>query len=262
MVKILAFLLSLLALPALAQISGPSAVINGATPIIGGTTGNCVTQGSNGLASIVPCSSAAITSGTFASLPAAGSAGRIYYVTDVSIRGSLWMDNGNRWVPVNGCVLLASRDTISSGVTTPTLQFSYQMPANLLKVGDRLRVWISADRNQTTDASTTAMYVGTTGTNADAAVYSGSYLASTNLSGGLSTDYRLESATTMLRLANNGSAALNSGYTTATTSANVGAVTISSAVTNALYFSIYVGSSNTTTASLRDAQLYYCATPN
>lgn len=211
----------------------------------------------------LPVSAAGFASTTFASLGAATTAGKTYYVSNAGTKGSIWMADGTRWKPLNGSAVLATLDAASATVgNTDTVRFSYQMPAAFLQLTDRLRLYLSMNKSGTADAANLNVRLGTAGTTGDTAICTlTGVLASGNRAQGFIIDWRLESATTIQRLVK-GNAATAPGYSGADNTATPAAVTVSN-VSNSLFFSVSLNSAGTTdTVSLLDAQLYLVASAN
>lgn len=195
----------------------------------------------------------------YASLPAAGSAGRVYRVSNAGTKGSLWMDDGTRWKPLNGSALLASLGATSASIAnTPTVVFQYLVPINLWQLKDKLRLFLSPTKSGTTDTCVMAVHIGALGTTGDQTVFSTTVLSAAQQNGGFIFDLRLETATTLLRLGRS-----DLGFGGATTSAPPGVVTITSAAANALYVSVAISSSGATnTVALQEGQLFLIGDAN
>lgn len=260
--------------------TAPDITVN-TTTVTGGTNGNVLTIGSGKVQSGATTGSGNVVLGTspsittpsldqptistvaFASLPAPGTAGRLIRVSNVGGAGSLFMDNGTRWRPVNGCVHLATLNTAVTGIsTTPgAVAFQYQMPAAMLAVGDRLRFRGTMTKSGSTGTGTMRALVGVLGTTSDPIVMNnGPFLSAAQLSGGLAVDFRVDSATTMKKVPNAGTSGNTSGYTSVTNNADGAAATIDN-ISGSLFFSIQLFVSATDTVGLSDAQLDYCASP-
>lgn len=123
--KLLTTLL-LLAWPALAQ---PVGIINNGTPISGGTTGQCVTKGSNGLVSMGACSAGSVTTfsaGTTGLTPSTGTAG------SVTLAGTLIGANGGTGVANTGKTITLGGNLTTTGAFNSTFaasgSFTYTLP--------------------------------------------------------------------------------------------------------------------------------------
>lgn len=204
-----------------------------------------------------------IPSVAWASIPAAGTAGKMVRVSNAGTKGSMWLDDGTRWKPLNNFAALAALDTPTGNIdNTETIVLQYTIPANLWQLNDRLRVSGTLTKSGTTDTGIFNVRIGTAGTTADALVMNSSILAAGNRSVGILTDIKLASATTAQRLGNGATSGVI-GYSTAASTAFPAAVTISSAVSNALVVSITVRSSSTNdTVTVPDALISLIATPN
>lgn len=179
------------------------------------------------------------TGSTWANIPAAGSAGRMQFVSNAGTKGSMWLDDGTRWKPINGQCLLASLDTTSASIgSTETIVFQYQLPANLWQTSDIIRVQYLMEKTGVTDTGIAGVRIGTAGTSSDTAIVSTTALSAASRTGLLFLDIRLESATSALQVSS------PSGY--GTTSTFYSAITISSASANPLYVSLSIRSGGAT----------------
>lgn len=208
--------------------------------------------------------SATLPSVAWASIPAAGNAGKVVRVSNIGTSGSLWMDDGTRWKPVSGCVTLKTMAAASSSIgNTDTLVFSYQLPAAVLQTGDRLNLRYSGAKSGTADTMVIVVRIGTAGTTADTAVGGlSAALGAANRSGGGFQEYRFDSTTTVLRLASAGGTTFaNGAYSSAVAAAFPAAVTLGGgqSVSDSLFVSITIQSNGTTdTVQLMDAYLQLC----
>lgn len=97
---------------------------------------------------------------------------------------------------------------------------SFTVPANTLKIGDLLRVYVAGGKGNgtvgtTADAVQVNLYAGPAGTVADPAVASfGLEILNTNKTAGWSTEWRIVSNTTMRRQGVGGGASSMSGQST------------------------------------------------
>lgn len=209
----------------------------------------------------------AISSVTWASIPSPGTAGVLVRCSDCGTKGSLWMDDGTRWKPAGGCAVFASKDTATAGIgNVESLPFQYLFPANLLQLGDRIRLRFTMTKSGTTDVGTLRFRVGTAGTTADTQLYNQSALSAANKEIGFHVDFRIDNVgvgtATIEQLAASGQGGNNAGYTGAGSAAIVGPVAIAD-VSNPLYFSIGILSGGTNdTVGLTEAQLMYCSSAN
>lgn len=200
---------------------------------------------------------------TWATKPVAGVAGR--EITISGVGAGVWRDNGTRWLPVNGRVVIATLDAASSNIAnTETIVKQVLLPAGLLQTGDRLRFRLAISKSGATDTGTLSIRVGTLGTTSDTRVFNGStMLGAANRSGGIDLDIRVDSATAMSVLPNSGSTATSVGYSSVVSAATAAAVTVTDASANALYVNVSIASSSTNdTVSLRDAQIELVASVN
>ena len=236
----------------------PGTGVNTALAVNVGTAGSFVTNGGDlGTPSSGTLTGLVTGSVAWASLPAAGTAGRFYRVSDVGTKGSLWMDDGARWKPFNGAAMLASLDTASAGINAgATIVFQYQLPANVWKVGDRLRIFANLQKSGTTNTGFVTVYIGTAGTTGDAAVLTCTCLAAGSRTGAFIWDIRLEDATHSQTM----SGPLT-GYGQNSTQALQAQSTISN-VSNALWVSVAINGGASDTAAVTDSQLYYVASAN
>lgn len=217
-----------------------------------------------GLLSAASGGSFAMPSLTWANIPAAGTVGKTVYVTNAGTKGSLWVDDGTRWKPMNGTVTLATLDTASSNIgTSETIVFQYLIPANLLQTYDRLRLWVNVLKSGTTDTGTIRVRVGTAGTTGDTAVTDYALMTAAHRSSSPIFEYRLESATSLQMVGNNASGNITRSWGTAGTTGSTGATAITSAAANALYVSVSILSSGATdTVSVQNAQLQLISSAN
>lgn len=261
------------------QACGGSGITVGTTTITSGTSGRVLydnagvvgemTNTGTGTVNVLQTAPAFVTSITlpsvaYASIPAPGNAGKIVRVSDFGTKGSLLMDDGTRWKPMNGCTVLATLDTVSSSIpNSEAIVFQYAIPANALQNKDRLRLRVSLTKSGATDTATMRFRMGTAGTTGDTLLYSGTALAAANRTSGIATDLRLETATTIQQLANSSSAGATVGYSAVANTAAAAAVTITSAAANALFFSVSIFTSSTNdTVAMLDGQLDLCASAN
>lgn len=190
------------------------------------------------------------TGSTWANIPAAGNAGRMHFVSNAGTKGSVWLDDGTRWKPLNGFATLATLDTASSNIgNTETIVFQYLIPAGMWQTGDILRVYYGIEKSGTTDTLGFNVHVGTAGTTADTAVVnSTSLMSAANRYYASYVDMRLNSANSAQQTTPN--------FGISGTAATLAAVTISSASANALYISVGINSSGTTdTVALRSSSV-------
>lgn len=218
----------------------------------GGVYGNGVD-----LSALVLTGPLGLKSYTIATLPSAATAGAgaMVYASDYGVDGAVLRSNGTRWKPLGGLATLKSLDTPSASIgTAETIVFQYQMPANLLVVKDRLRLRFAMTKSGSTDLGTMRLRVGAAGTTADTQVLSQAPLTATILAGAIDTDWRVESATSLLKLGitANGSPL---GYSQTSTTAAAAAVTISN-INTSLFVSVSILSAGVSdTVILQDAQL-------
>lgn len=224
----------------------PGTGVNTALAVNVGTAGSFVVNGGN---LGVPT----ISSVAWGSVPAAGTAGKMLRCSDCGTKGALLMDDGARWKGVNGQYLLKSLDVTSSNIAnSETIVFQYQMPANLLQVGDRIRLFLNMAKSGTTDTGSVRFRVGTAGTTADAGVYSPTLISTSQRVAGVILDVRVESATSLQVLPNS-----FTGYGQAGTTALPSPVTISSTAANALYLNVGIFSGGAAdTVALTGAQFW------
>ncbi len=204
----------------------------------------------------------------YASIPAPGTAGKIVRVSDFGTKGSLLMDDGTRWKPMNGCTVLATTDSIVTTNGTANAQvivLQYQLAANMLQNKDRLRFYGSITKSGTTDVGTIKVFAGTTGTSAsDTQIVTSNVLAAANRSMGVFFDIRLESATSMQQIPNAASTNNVMSYSQVGNAAFGAAITgLTSFAANAIYITVTLLSNGTAdTVSMQDGLLQLCATAN
>lgn len=201
---------------------------------------------------------------TWANIPAAGTAGQMVYVSNAGTKGSMWLDDGTRWKPLNGMCLLASLDATSAAVgNAETIVFQYQIPANLLQTGDVLRFYLTYTKSGGTDLGTLRTRIGTAGTTSDTLVQDITASAATSRQHGFAFDIRLDSATTAQLMPSQRTSVGYSGSTSTTTVGITAATTISSAAANSLYVSVGILSAGTTdTVSLVGGQIWLISKAN
>lgn len=191
-----------------------------------------------------------ITGTTWANIPAAGTAGKMVFVSNAGTKGSMWLDDGTRWKPTNGYAVLASLDSVSSNVAnSETIVFQYQIPAGLWQTGDIIRINYSQEKSGTTDTAALVIRCGTAGTTSDTQLSgSSANIAAANRFNSGYVEYRLNSATSAQQTATLGGVG--------SASSALPAIAISSASANALYISVSIYSSGATdTVALRSAML-------
>lgn len=146
----------------------------------------------------------AFASYAFASLPAAGTAGRVVRCSDCGTKGAIVIDDGAAWQPLNGAALLCSRDSESANTTnTEIIGHQCQTPAGFWKVGHIARIFTSGKKSGVTDTATIGIRIGTAGTTADttANMTTGQMIASVREAGFIH-DVRWDSTTQFTLLAN------------------------------------------------------------
>lgn len=195
-------------------------------------------------------------SSVWAAIPAANTVpqGSLWFATDIGSAGQFFKSDGStRWHPVGGAINAYTLPAPSSSLcTSETILGQYLIPANLLQVGDTLRIWVSLGKSGTTNTLDTRIRIGTLGTVSDTIITgtSGVNLLAANRSRGDIYDLSLVSATSIKKV---GSSAVAGSYSGVNTTAPPAATAIASAAANALYVS-YTGLSNgsTDTMSLED----------
>lgn len=189
---------------------------------------------------------------THATLPASYPTGLPVFVSNVGAKGSHWCFDGTYWNPVNGIALLSAMDATSASINnSETIVHQYQLPAAVLRVGSKLRVAYGATKSGTTDTGIIRVRLGSNGTTGDTAIYSVTAMAASARQVGHISDFRVESATTVLGLPSS-----QGGYGASSTTAFPTAYTVNN-ISGALYvnFSLYSSSTNDTVA-LTHAQLW------
>jgi len=191
---------------------------------------------------------------TWATKPAAYPAGQVVFISDYGTRGTYWVyDTGMaRWKPF-GKQLLKSLDALSAATNnTETIRLQQLLPAAGLQVGDRIEARLSITKSGTTDTGIVRVRVGTAGTiGSDSAIYNGAVLSAAQLNGGVTVEFRVDSATTLQLLARS-----DLGYGGGTTNGIPAPATISN-ISNALYVSASLLSGGATnTVIMADAQFW------
>lgn len=235
--------------------TGNSFKINGTAVSAVSGTGSAV------LATSPTLTSPTIASTTWANIPAAGTAGKIVFVSNAGTKGSFWFDDGTRWKPMNSETLLASVDTVFGNVGgTETIVFQYQIPAGMWQVGDIIRIIGTMEKSGATDGGGLYLRIGTAGTTSDTQLKANTgYMAAADRASSIFIDVRLYSAT----IAELCTAFVQSGLSTGST-LNPASVAISSATTNALYINLSMRrpSGTTDTLSLRHGQMFLISKAN
>lgn len=237
---------------------GATAVTVGSTAIAGGTTGRVLydNAGTLGEYAVTGASGSVVLSGaptittpiigstTWANIPAAGAAGKMAFVSNAGTKGSMWLDDGTRWKPLNGAAILATLDSATGNIAnTATIVLQYLIPAGMWQTGDVIRVQGTFEKSGTTDTGIVTIYIGTAGTTSDTTVLSSTWLAATSLAVDYFVDYRLDAATTVQQVS------MNTGYSAASSNQFL-SYTISSAAANDLYVSLAFRSGGTTNTVL------------
>jgi hypothetical protein len=190
----------------------------------------------------------AFTATTFGALPAcaAGTNGSIYRATDIGdAPGALLICNGTRWKPLSGRARLGTLAAPVTGLTnTESISLQALMPAAAFAVNDHIEIWIAANKSGTTDTGSVTIRMGTSGTTADAAIYSAiQVMTAANQTSGIAAVIKLTAATTAQRI---GGTALTGSYGGGGGSTPAG-VTISN-ISNPLYVDVAMlsgGATNT-----------------
>lgn len=193
---------------------------------------------------------------TWATLPAAGTPGRMAWCTNFGVKGALLVDDGVRWKP-SGMVTLASLDVAVSGITnTESIALQYLIPASMWALKDHLRLFATMTKSGATDTGIFTVRCGTPGLITDTPIQSSTMMAAANLAVGTYLDFRLDDATHVQEMG--ASAAANPGYSIAGNGAASASTVITSAALNALFISVGIRSSSTNnTVGLIDAVLKY-----
>lgn len=185
---------------------------------------------------------------TFATLPAvsASNSGMVARVTDVGTNsaGSLWISNGTvRWTPVGGALTLAHLGTSTGNITnSETVVVSRSIPAGVILDGDLIRIGFHSTKSGTTDSLNCVVRVGTAGTTADTAVWTGTtVVGAASTSGSMLVDLKRFSATTVGKV---GPPA--TGFSNTAAGAQPAAATITSWDTTAQFITLTFASSGAT----------------
>lgn len=235
-----------------------SAILIGATTVVGGGAGDCIKITTSGApVGSGPCSPAAITwTATQALTPVTGQQA---FVTNYGTKGSLLQYDGARWKPVNGCAFIATLDTTSGNATNAAelTVLSYQFAAGMVQLKDRLRIGINQIKSGTTDTAMWKNYFGPLGTASDPLLFSANSLGAANLRDSIFVDFRVETATTVQQLGSGG------GYSTASSAAIPPPVTVSSVTSNAMtWLTNIISNGGTNTTAAQDVFLQLCAPAN
>ena len=202
---------------------------------------------------------------TWATKPTTLATGQPVFLSNVGPKGSHWWYDGTRWKVVGGMLLLASLDTTVAGLTnSEVVTFSYQAPAALFQLKDRLRISYVLTKSGTTDTGTGRIRMGTAGTTSDTLLNSQSntQLAAASRAVSILDDYRFETSTSIQHLGNSNASDAKSGYSNFSASAAVAAVTISD-FSNSLFITLNAFSSSTNdTVGIQDVQVELHTTPN
>lgn len=208
----------------------------------------------------IPGPSWVVPSRTWLSLPSATTAGLIYRCSNCGTKGSVWMADGARWKPLNGSAVFASLDATSASINNvETIVFQYLIPATVWHAGDRLSFKLAGSKSGATDSYVLALRIGTAGTTSDTSIFSPTALAAAGRQFGEQVDVRLENATSVQTIPRTSA---DIGYGGSQNAAVAAPVTISN-VSNPLYVSITLRSTGTTdTVNLVEGILTYIAGAN
>lgn len=184
-----------------------------------------------------------VTGVSWSSIPAAGTAGRVVFVTDAGSKGSFWYDDGTRWKPLNNSAYLATADSASSNLgTSETIVLQALLPAGMWQTGDVVRLVGNLEKSGATDTGYLVLRIGTAGTTSDTQLKSvANWMLAADRSSRFFIDVRLDSATSAATLVNYSYASTVTG-----TSLIPASATISSASSNAIYISVSTRSSGST----------------
>lgn len=228
-----------------------------------GATSNLMALGTGGLKQFKVAMNGTVTAPnvpgaavTWATKPASPVTGVPYFISDVGVKGSHWYFDGTLWQPVGGAVLLASMNTAVTGLTNvEVVTFSYQMPAALLQLKNRLRTVVTLSKSGTTDTGGLRVRLGTAGTTADTAIVTTTTMAASAQHAGVIMEHRVESATSVQILARN-----DLGYGGTNTGAQSAPVTVAN-ISNSLFWDVGALSSSTNnTVGITDVQLWLIGT--
>lgn len=106
--------------------------------------------------------------------PASGNKGKMIYLTDIGVGGSVWFSNGTTWRAISGKYLL---DKISAPITSNNgTAFNPQriitIPPNLAQPGDKMVLEIGFTKSGAVDNHAFNVSIGPIGTNADPTIVS------------------------------------------------------------------------------------------
>ena len=152
--------------------------------------------------------------------------------------GNLFISNGVRWKPAGGNVTLDSVDTANAGVANTTEQNlnpnHIAIPAGVIGVFDRLRLWVSVSKSSTVDTATFNVRFGPLGTIADP-IISSFALTTTNQTDGVLLEYKRTAATTIQK---QGNAAGDTSYSGQNTGNYPAPVTIANPDSASMFLSL------------------------
>lgn len=141
-----------------------------------------------------------------------------------------------------------------------TIVHQVRILAGTLRVGDRIRVYLTLTKNGAVDTGTLTFRMGTAGTTADTNILSTTPLAAANRAGGLIFEFKITSLTQSQRMGNHTAAV--GAYSVVGNTAFVAPITIPDVSANNLWFSISLNSSGATnTVALEDCTIHHIPTP-
>ena len=185
---------------------------------------------------------------TWANIPAAAAfSGYMAMVSNLDAApGTLMISNGTRWKTLSGTATLTQLGAPVAGITnSESIVLQTLIPAGAWQVGDTIRIELLLGKSGTTDSLNGVVYIGTAGTNSDAAVIpSLIWIPTASVGVGHVFDIKLTSVTLAQRQGTGPAGGLSS-YSAANSTPQPAAVTISDASANALYISVGIKSSST-----------------
>jgi hypothetical protein len=153
--------------------------------------------------------------------------------------GNILYWTGTRWKPVGSNVLLDAIDTPNVAAANAAEQQlnpnHVAVNAGLLQDGDRLRILLTASKNNTAETCTIRLRYGPLGTTADPVVATVTTLAGASQSLGIQMELKRLSATTIQK---EGSADTSNSFGGASASAFPAAVTVSDMGVNPMFMSV------------------------
>lgn len=197
--------------------------------------------------------------GTTWSSRGTATAGLCQRITDVGATayGSMMCADGARWLPANGSAPICSVDAQSSTTSTSAVKLGgCTLPAALLANTDRLRIFMTATKANTSNNCTFDIRLGTADDATGTSVYNTASMTTTNDVLGTIVHIRRESATSVQKLGT-GAASTYAGTSTVNYAS---ATTVSNLDSNVMYLNVTGQTDNAATAcALEDLQVDWVA---